>query len=151
MTFPVLFAVSVYNTDRGGDDMTDEIKKLDIILRAEELQDYVFRITSKEPKKPKDGQHDPDKSYGLPVKYRYSVGTRMQNYTLDLLDFLEDSRYDKPHRVEHLNKVLSVLRKLESCMWLCFRNNIMSKGSAEQGISLLLNVKHMALAWRSKS
>lgn len=132
--------------------MNNDTKKLEIILRAEELQDYVFRITSKEPKKPNDGSKpDPEKSYGLPAKYRYSVGTRMQNHTLDLLDFLEDARYDKAHRVDHLNKVLSVLRKLESCIWLCFRTNIISKTSAEHGERLLLNVKYMALAWRSKS
>jgi hypothetical protein len=132
--------------------MKEEIKKLEIILRAEDLQDYVFRVTSKEPKQPKDGSKpDPEKNYGLPAKYRYSIGTRMQNHSLDLLDALEDARYDKSHRVEHLNRVLSILRKIESLIWLCFRNNILAKNTAEHGVSLLLNVKHMALAWRTKS
>lgn len=132
--------------------MNSDMKKLEIIMRAEELQDFIFRITSKEPKKPKDGSRlNPEMSYGLPAKYRFSIGSRMQNQSLDLLDALEDARYDKVNRVQHLNNVLSILRKIESCIWLCFRNNIISKNSAEQGVSLLLNVKHMALAWRSKS
>lgn len=128
--------------------MDKDIKKLEIVQRAEELQDWVFRITSKKARPPEE--HQPGENNGLPAKYQNSVGVRMQNYTLDMMEYLDEIQYDKSQRLELLTKLLAALRHLNSCIWLCFRLNIISKRSAETGEMLLLNVKRMALAWRQK-
>ena len=128
--------------------MDKDYKKLEIVIRAEELQDWVFRVTSKKARPPEDFK--PGENNGLPAKYQQSIGVRMQNYTLDFMEYLDDIQYDKSNRLELLTSLLHTLRHLNSCIWLCFRQNIISKSSAEYGETLLLNVKRMALAWRQK-
>ena len=128
--------------------MDKDVKKLEIVLRAEELQDWVFRITSKKARPPED--FEPGENNGMPAKYQHSIGVRMQNYTLDVMEYLDDIQYEKSQRLELLTKTLGSLRHINSCIWLCFRQNIISKRSAEEGERLLLNVKRMALAWRQK-
>lgn len=132
------------------DNRQSEIKDLEIIIRARSLQDWVFRVTSKKPKKPMNEFEDGENN-GLPAKYQHSVGTRMQNYTLDILEDLQNARFDKKERVKHLSSVISTIARLNECIWLCFRLKVIRKASAEEGERLLLEVKRMALAWRSKS
>ncbi len=130
----------------------EETKKMEIMGKAEKLQDFIFRITSKRPKKDENGVdiENAGKNNGLPAKYQYSIGTRMQNYSLDMIEILDDIQYDKANRLELLTKLLGVLRHINSCTWLCFRQNIISKQSAEEGERLMLDVKYMALSWRKK-
>lgn len=132
------------------DKRQSDIKDLEIIIRARNLQDWVFRVTSKKPKKPMNEFEDGENN-GLPAKYQHSVGTRMQNYTLDILESLQNARFDKLNRVAHLNAAISAVIRLNECIWLCFRLRIIRKASAEEGERLLLEVKRMALAWRNKS
>lgn len=132
------------------DNQQSGIKDLEIIIRARSLQDWVFRVTSKKPKKPMEEFEDGENN-GLPAKYQHSVGTRMQNYSLDILEALQNARYDKNERVKHLSVVVSTIAKLNECIWLCFRLKVIRKASAEEGERILLEVKRMALAWRNKS
>ena len=127
-----------------------EIRDLEIIIRARDLQDWVFRVTSKKPKRPQS-EFEEGENNGLPAKYQHSVGTRMQNYSLDILEHLQNARYDKKERVDHLGKTVSATAKLNECIWLCFRLKIIRKASAEEGERILLDVKRMAIAWRNKS
>lgn len=132
------------------DNRRSEIKDLEIIIRARSLQDWVFRVTSKKPKKP-TAEFEDGENNGLPAKYQHSVGTRMQNYSLDILEALQNARFDKKNRAEHLSSAISTIAKLNECIWLCFRLKVIRKASAEDGERILLEVKRMALAWRSKS
>ena len=131
-------------------EQKSEIRDLEIIIRARDLQDWVFRITSKKPKKPVNEFED-NENNGLPAKYQHSIGTRMQNYTLDILEYLQNARFDKKERVGHLDSVISAIVRLNECIWLCFRLKIIRKASAEEGERILLEVKRMASAWRTKS
>lgn len=130
----------------------EETKKMEIMGKAEKLQDFIFRITSKRPKKDENGIdiENAGKNNGLPAKYQNSIGVRLQNYSLDMIEILDDIQYDKANRLELLSGLLGVLRHINSCFWLCFRLNIISKQSAEAGEKLLLDVKYMALSWRKK-
>lgn len=130
--------------------MSDSKKQLDIILRAQDLQVFIFRITSKKAKRPMDEFREGENN-GMPVKYQYSVGARMQNYTLDLIEALEDAQYEKNHRLEHLTRVLKVVRRLNNCMWLCYRLGIVSNATAEEGEKQITDIKHMTLAWRNST
>lgn len=132
------------------DNQQSGIKDLEIIIRARSLQDWVFRVTSKKPKKPMSEFTDGENN-GLPAKYQHSIGTRMQNYSLDILEALQNARFDKAKRADHLSSAISTIAKLNECIWLCFRLKVIRKASAEEGERTLLEVKRMALAWRSKS
>lgn len=131
-------------------EQKSEIRDLEIIIRARDLQDWVFRVTSKKPKKPVSEFED-NENNGLPAKYQHSIGTRMQNYTLDILECLQNARFDKKDRAVHLSSAISGIVKLNECIWLCFRLRIIRKASAEEGERILLEVKRMAIAWRAKS
>lgn len=127
-----------------------DTKDLEVIIRARALQDWVFRITSKRPKTPEVNFEDGTNN-GLPAKYQHSIGTRMQNYTLDILGGLQNARFLKNNRVEYLTSVLAAIANLNECIWLCFRLKVIRKASVEDGEKMLLEVKRMVLAWRKSS
>lgn len=127
-----------------------EIKDLEIILRARTVQDWVFRVTSKKPKRPVD-EFKEEENNGMPVKYQHSLGTRMQNLTLDILGSLQEARFDKRNRADHLTDTLCAVAQLQECIGLCYRLRIIRKAYAEEGVGILLEVKRMAIAWKNKS
>lgn len=132
------------------DKSKSEIKDLEVIVYARQLQDWVFRVTSKKPKV-KQEEFEDGENNGLPAKYQNSVGTRMQNYTLDILGSLQNARFLKVKRADYLQEALAAIACLNECIWLCFRLKVIRKASAEEGEALLLNVKRMTLAWRQKT
>ena len=132
------------------ENQRSEIKDLEVIIHARTLQDWVFRVTSKKPKV-KPEEFEDGENNGLPAKYQHSIGTRMQNYTLDILGGLQNARFLKNDRAKYLQDTLAAIANLNECIWLCFRLKIIRKASAEEGERLLLNVKRMTLAWRQKT
>ena len=132
------------------DNQRSEIKDLEVIVYARSLQDWVFRVTSKKPKV-KPEEFEDGVNNGLPAKYQHSIGTRMQDYTLDILGGLQNARFLKKDRADYLQKTLAAIANLNECIWLCFRLKVIRKESLEEGENLLLNVKRMTLAWRQKT
>lgn len=121
-----------------------------IILKARALAAWIFRITSKKAKLP-DEEFKTDSNNGMPVKYQHSLGTRMQNYSLDLLEQLQNARYNKKDRAKYITSALSTLTKIEECMFMCFTFGIIRSASAAEGERLRIEVKNMALAWKQNS
>lgn len=121
-----------------------------IIQEAERLQDFIFEVTSKEPKHTSGEKTDEKSLTGIPKKYRISISARLQNYSLDLFEQLDRARFDVVNRKNHLNDVLYTLRMIENVLWLCFRRKCISDNTVDRGVKLVGAVKGIAITWRDK-
>ena len=124
-------------------------KDLAVVDRSRDLQDWVFAATSKKAKEP-ENQFEENKNNGMPQRYMRCLGERMQDYSLDITCNLLDAKFRPRKRVEYLENSVSALNRLNECIWLCFRRNIIRKAYAEEGERIVKDVKSMTLAWLKK-
>lgn len=119
--------------------MADE--KLKVIMKAEELAEHTLRVTSNCRRYPK--------------KYRFSLVDKMANKSLEIFEYLhEANRTDlqkyRRERSELQTKAITYCDQLMFYIELSMKLNIINMDSVEYWSKMVMDVKHMAIAWRSK-
>lgn len=119
--------------------MADE--KLKVILKAEELAEHTLRVTSNCNRYPK--------------KYRFSLVDKMQNKSLEIYEYLhEANRTDLKaygrERSELQTKAITYCDELLFFIELSYKLNIINDKSMGYWSKMVADVKHMAIAWRSR-
>ena len=115
--------------------------ELKVILKAKDLAEYTFRVTSNCNRYPK--------------KYRFSLVDKMQNKALEIYEYLyEANRTDlknfKKERSELQTKAITHYDELLFYIELSMKLNIISMESMEYWSKMVSDIKHMAIAWRTK-
>ena len=115
--------------------------ELRVILKAKELAEHTFKVTSNCRKYPK--------------KYRFSLVDKMQNKALEIYEYLHeanrtDLRDYARERSELQTKAITHCDELLFYIELSHELNIINEGSMEYWSKMVKDVKHMAIAWRSK-
>lgn len=116
-------------------------EKLKVIIKAEELAEHTLRVTSNCNRYPK--------------KYRFSLVDKMQNKALEIYEYLhEANRTDLKaygrERSELQTKAITYCDELLFFIELSYRLNIINDKSMGYWSKMVADVKHMAIAWRSK-
>ena len=112
-----------------------------VILKAKDLAEHTLRITSNCNRYPK--------------KYRFSLVDKMQNKSLDIYESLmEANRTDltdcKRERSELQTRAITYCDELLFYIELSYKLNIINDKSMEYWSKMVSDIKHMAIAWRSK-
>ena len=112
-----------------------------LIVKAEELAEHSFRLTMNSDRYPK--------------KFRHSLCDRIQLKSLDIYDTLLEANTisnvtNKNERCEMITKAITYCTQLLFYIKLSMRLGLLKGGSAEYWSKLATDVKHMAIAWRSK-
>ena len=115
--------------------------ELKVILKAKDLAEYTLRVTSNCNRYPK--------------KYRFSLVDKMQNKALEIYEYLyEANRTDlknyKKERSELQTKAITHCDELLFYIELSVKLNIISMESMEYWSKMVSDIKHMAIAWRTK-
>ena len=119
--------------------MADKI--LQVIIKAEELAEHTLRVTSNCRRYPK--------------KYRFSLVDKMANKSLEIYEYLhEANRTDlqmyRRERSELQTKAISQCDKLLFYIELSKKLEIIDMKSMEYWSKMVKDVKHMAIAWRTR-
>ncbi|MGC4018376.1 MAG: four helix bundle protein [Muricomes sp.] len=114
---------------------------LQVILKAKQLAAHTLRLTS-------NCNH-------YPKKYRFSLVDKMQIKALNIYEALmEANRTDikdyKRERSELQTKAITYCDELLFYIELSSELNLISNSSMEYWSKMVCDIKHMALAWRSK-
>ena len=114
---------------------------LKVILKAKELAKHTFQVTSNCRRYPK--------------KYRFSLVDRMQHKAMDIYEMLlEANRTDLKHhageRAELQTKAITKCDELLFYIELSHELNIIDMNSMEYWSKQVADIKHMAIAWRTK-
>lgn len=115
--------------------------ELKVILKAKELAEHTLRVTSNCNRYPK--------------KYRFSLVDKMQNKSLEIFEYLhEANRTDlKSYRRERLELQTKAITHCDELLFyieLSQKLNIINMKSMEYWSKMVTDIKHMAIAWRSK-
>lgn len=115
--------------------------ELRVILKAKDLAEHTLRITSNCNRYPK--------------KYRFSLVDKMQNKSLEIYENLyEANRTDiKNYRRERSELQTRAITKCDELLFyieLSMKLNIINVKSMEYWSKMVSDVKHMAIAWRTK-
>jgi hypothetical protein len=115
--------------------------ELKVILKAKDLAAHTLRVTSNCNRYPK--------------KYRFSLVDKMQNKALEIYEYLyEANRTDlknfKKERSELQTKAITNCDELLFYIELSMKLNIISMESTEYWSKMVSDIKHMAIAWRTK-
>ena len=115
--------------------------ELRVILKAKDLAEHTLRITSNCNRYPK--------------KYRFSLVDKMQNKSLEIYENLyEANRTDiKNYRLERSELQTKAITKCDEFLFyieLSMKLNIINVKSMEYWSKMVSDVKHMAIAWRTK-
>nr|DAW00710.1 MAG TPA: Avd-like protein [Bacteriophage sp.] len=115
--------------------------ELKVILKAKDLAEHTLRVTSNCNRYPK--------------KYRFSLVDKMQNKALEIYEYLyEANRTDlknfKKERSELQTKAITNCDELLFYIELSMKLNIISMESTEYWSKMVSDIKHMAIAWRTK-
>ena len=115
--------------------------ELKVILKAKDLAEHTLRVTSNCNRYPK--------------KYRFSLVDKMQNKALEIYEYLyEANRTDlknfKKERSELQTKAITNCDELLFYIELSMKLNIISLESMEYWSKMVFDIKHMAIAWRTK-
>lgn len=115
--------------------------ELRVILKAKDLAEHTLRITSNCNRYPK--------------KYRFSLVDKMQNKSLEIYENLyEANRTDiKNYRLERSELQTKAITKCDELLFyieLSMKLNIINVKSMEYWSKMVSDVKHMAIAWRTK-
>ena len=115
--------------------------ELKVILKAKELAEHTLRITSNCNRYPK--------------KFRFSLVDKMQNKSLDIYTCLHevnrtDLKNNKKERSELQTKAITYCDELLFFIELSKNLNIINVGSMEYWSKMVADIKHMAIAWRTK-
>jgi hypothetical protein len=115
--------------------------ELNVILKAKDLAEHTLRITSN--------------CNRFPKKYRFSLVDKMQNKALEIYEFLyEANRTDlkscREERSELQTKAITHCDELLFYIELSQKLNIINVKSMEFWSKMVADIKHMAIAWRTK-
>lgn len=115
--------------------------ELRVIQKSKELAEHTFRITSNCNRYPK--------------KYRFSLVDKMQNKSLEIYEYLhEANRTDlksyRRERSELQTKAITYCDQLLFYIELSMKLNIINAKSMEYWSKMVSDIKHMAIAWRTK-
>ena len=115
--------------------------ELKVILKAKELAEHTLRVTSN--------------CNTYPKKYRFSLVDKMQNKSLDIYEYLhEANRTDLKlfarERSELQTKAILNCEILLFYIELSYKLNIINDRRMEYWSNMVSDIKHMAIAWRSK-
>lgn len=113
---------------------------LKVIVKAKELAVHSFKLTSNCNRYPK--------------KYRHSLVDQIQNKSLQIYDtLLEANRINnmtrKQERCETITKAITACDQLLFYIELSMMLELLTDKSAEYWTKMVMDVKYMALAWRS--
>lgn len=116
-------------------------EELRVILKAKELAKHTLRITSNCNRYPK--------------KYRFSLVDKMQNKALEIYEHLyeanrTDLRLYPKERSELQTKAITKCDELLFYIELSMELNIINNKSTEYWSKMVSDIKHMAIAWRTK-
>lgn len=114
---------------------------LKVIVKAKELAVHSFRLTSNCNRYPK--------------KFRHSLADRIQNRSMDIYETLmEANRINnvtyKRERCEAITRAITFCDQLLFCIELSMNLDLISHSSADYWSKMVLDVKYMSIAWRSK-
>lgn len=114
---------------------------LKVILKAKELAEHTLRVTSNANRYPK--------------KYRFSLVDKMQNKSLEIYEYLHeanrtDLREYARERLELQTKAITHCDELLFYIELSYKLNIINDKSMGYWSKMVTDIKHMAIAWRSK-
>ena len=114
---------------------------LKVIVKAKELAVHSFRLTSNCNRYPK--------------KFRHSLADRIQNRSMDIYETLmEANRINnvthKRERCEAITRAITFCDQLLFCIELSINLDLISHSSADYWSKMVLDVKYMSIAWRSK-
>ena len=114
---------------------------LKVILKAKELAEHTLRVTSNANRYPK--------------KYRFSLVDKMQNKSLEIYEYLHeanrtDLREYGRERSELQTKAITHCDELLFYIELSYKLNIINDKSMGYWSKMVTDIKHMAIAWRSK-
>lgn len=114
---------------------------LRVITKAKQLAKHTLIMTSNARRYPK--------------KFRFSLVDKIQNKALEIYEMLfEANRTDikdyKRERLEFQTKAITHCDELMYFIELSYELNIINSGSMEAWSKMVMDVKHMAIAWRSK-
>ena len=114
---------------------------LKVIVKSMELAEHTLRITSNCNRYPK--------------KYRFSLVDKMQNSALEIYEYLTeanrtDIRKYKMERSELQTKAITRCDNLLFYIELSMKLNIINVKSMEYWSKMVSDIKHMAIAWRTK-
>lgn len=115
--------------------------ELKVILKSKDLAEHTLRITSNCNRYPK--------------KYRFSLVDKIQNKSLEIYEYLyEANRTDlnlyRRDRSELQTKAITHCDELMFYIELSMKLNIINEKSMEYWSKMVSDIKHMAIAWRSK-
>ena len=116
-------------------------EELRVILKAKELAKHTLIITSNCNRYPK--------------KYRFSLVDKMQNKALAIYEHLyeanrTDLRLYPKERSELQTKAITKCDELLFYIELSMELNIINNKSTEYWSKMVSDIKHMAIAWRTK-
>lgn len=116
-------------------------EELRVILKAKELAKHTLIITSNCNRYPK--------------KYRFSLVDKMQNKALEIYEHLyeanrTDLRLYPKERSELQTKAITKCDELLFYIELSMELNIINNKSTEYWLKMVSDIKHMAIAWRTK-
>ena len=112
-----------------------------IIVKAKELAVHSFKLTSNINRYPK--------------KYRHSLVDKIQLKSLDIYDTLLEANSisnvtQRAQRCETITRAITYCNQMLFYIELSMNLQLLSNGSAEYWSKLVSDVKHMAIAWRTK-
>lgn len=115
--------------------------ELQVIIKAKQLAEHTLRVTSNCNRYPK--------------KWRFSLVDKMQNKVLEIYEYLyEANRTDlklyRRERSELQTKAITHCDELLFYIELSQKLNIINEKSMEYWSKMVIDVKRMAIAWRSK-
>lgn len=115
--------------------------ELRVILKAKELATHTLRLTSNANRYPK--------------KYRFSLVDKMQNKSMEIYEMLfEANRTDirdyKRDRLELQTKAITYCDELLFYIEMSHDLNILNGKRMEYWSKIVSDVKHIAIAWRTK-
>ena len=114
---------------------------LKVILKAKELAEHTLRVTSNCNRYPK--------------KYRFSLVDKMQNKSMEIYEYLHeanraDLREYARERSELQTKAITHCDELLFYIELSYKLSIINDKSMGYWSKMVTDIKHMAIAWRSK-
>lgn len=115
--------------------------ELKVILKAKDLAEHTLRVTSNCNRYPK--------------KWRFSLVDKMQNKALEIYEYLyeanrTDLRCYARERSELQTKAITHCDELLFYIEMSYKLNIINDKGMEYWSKMVTDVKHMAIAWRSK-
>lgn len=113
---------------------------LKVVVKAKELSVYSFKLTSNCNRYPK--------------KYRHSLVDRIQVKSLDIYEtLLEANRINnvrnKQERCEMITRAITICDEMLFYIELSMMLELLNDKSAEYWSKMVMDVKYMAIAWRT--